>query len=119
MPPEKTDLKFLWDMMDAAPTAVEITRGKSLNDYARVLQLAVERSIKIIGEAARRVSESFRGAHPAINWKPIIATRHVMAHEYGDIQHDKVWRIVHTHIPRLVQQLEAILDKHPPGESQR
>jgi len=55
MPREKSDLKYVWDMLDAASTVQELVRGKSFEDYERtkMLRLAVERSIEIIGEAAR------------------------------------------------------------------
>jgi uncharacterized protein with HEPN domain len=45
-------------MLDAARTALEFTRGTTFHDYDRdrKLQLAVERLVEIIGEAARHVS---------------------------------------------------------------
>lgn len=33
MPPEKTDLKYVWDMLDAARTAMAITTGKSIEGH--------------------------------------------------------------------------------------
>jgi uncharacterized protein with HEPN domain len=117
MPHEKTDLKYIWDMLDAARTLIEITRSKSLSDYEsdKIIRLSVERSIEIIGEAARRVSEPFQLAHPAIAWRAIIATRHVIAHEYGDLKHDKIWRIAVSHVPGLVALLAPIIEANPPG----
>jgi len=47
----------------------------------RKLQLAVERSLEIIGEAARRVSPVFRESHPEVPWRRIIGLRNVLAHE--------------------------------------
>jgi uncharacterized protein with HEPN domain len=115
MPLEQTDLKYIWDMLDAAKTVVELTQGRTLDEYERTkwLRLAVERSIEIIGEAARRVSDECRAAYPAVPWSVIVATRHVMAHEYGDLQHDKVLRIATTHVPALIAQLQPIIDAHP------
>jgi len=117
MRPEKTDLKYLWDMLDAAQTVVELTQGKTLPDYenSKWLRLAVERSIEIIGEAARRVSPEFQAAHPQVAWQAIVATRHIIAHEYGDLQHDKLWRIATTHVPALVIVLKPIVDANPPA----
>lgn len=119
MPPEKSDLKYVWDMLDSARTVVEITAERSLADYEKdkVLRLAVERSIEIIGEAARRVSPAFRQRHADVAWNAKFATRHVIAHEYGDIQHDKIRRIVTIHAPVLIQRLAPIVDANPPGEA--
>jgi uncharacterized protein with HEPN domain len=120
MRPETTDLKYIWDMLDAARTAVELVQGKTLEEYERMkpLRFAVERAIEIIGEAARNVSEAFRGEHPTIQWSAIVATRHILSHEYADIQHDKIWRIATIHVPVLILQLEPIIEAHPPSSSQ-
>ncbi len=119
MQPDKDDLKYLWDMLESARTIVELTQGRTLTEYEQTkwLRLAVERSIEIIGEAARRVSDETKASLPTIQWAPIIATRHIIAHEYGDLQNDKLWRIATTHVPALIAQLAPIIQSHPPGDS--
>lgn len=82
-----------------------------LND--EMLQASVERKIEIIGEAARRVSDHGRAAHPEIEWKKIIATRHIFAHNYGELDYEIIWRIATVHAPLLAEQLRKIL---PPPE---
>ena len=52
--------------------------------------------------------------HPEIPWQSIIAQRHVLAHEYGDIRQDLIWRVATEHIPILIAQLEALLPPLPP-----
>jgi len=115
MPPERSDPAFLWDMLDAGRTIVNMTASVTFEQYLadRKLQLAVERAIEIIGEAARRVSESFKAAHPEIPWPPIIAQRHILAHEYGEIQQDRIWRVAKTHVPALITQLEPLVPGPP------
>lgn len=117
MRPEKSDLKYIWDMLDASRTILEITSGKTLVDYERtkMLSLAVERAVEIIGEAARCVSDEFKAAHASVPWSAIIATRHILAHEYDDIRSDKMWRIVTVYVPALVQLLAPIIEANPPG----
>ena len=77
MRPEDRDAGYLWDMLDAARTVRDFTTGLGLDEYRadRKLQLAVERAIEIIGEAARLVSASFKEQHPEIPWQQIIAQR--------------------------------------------
>ena len=72
---EDRDIAYIWDMLDNARTADEIIKGMDLQQYLadRKVQLAVERLVEIIGEAARRISEEFRQAHPEIAWRGIIA----------------------------------------------
>ena len=111
MPRDRSDAKLVWDMLDVARYLVDLTSGQSFEAYAesRSLRMACERGIEIIGEAARGVSDEFRRAHPDVAWSAIIATRHIISHEYDDVQDDKVWRMLTTHVPRLVAQLEPIL----------
>ncbi|HUT35085.1 MAG TPA: DUF86 domain-containing protein [Planctomycetota bacterium] len=116
MPLEKSDASYLWDMLDAAEAVAEFVSGRTFNDYMqnRMLRGAVERHVEIIGEAARSVSNSLRDTHPEIPWDKIIRQRHVIAHEYGDIKHELLWRVATVHVPELIAQLEPLVPSSPP-----
>jgi len=105
---EQKDLAFLWDMLDAAKAIQEFAEGKTFHHYSneRMLRGAVERHLEIIGEAANRVSKEFQVAHNEIPWHRIIAQRHVIAHEYGEIKQELIWKVVVIHIPELIRDLE-------------
>ncbi len=111
MPLSPDDFAYLQDMLVYARTVGRLVQGKSLDDLLsdEVLKLALERAIEVIGEAARGVSDAGRASHPEIPWRPIMAQRHIIAHEYGEIVHAKLWRVATNHIPPLVEQLEGIL----------
>jgi uncharacterized protein with HEPN domain len=70
--------------------------------------------VEVVGEAARKVSPEFQAAHPEIPWRPIIAQRHVLAHDYGEIDQEKIWRVANVHIPDLIVQLEPLIPPLPP-----
>ena len=116
MQPEQRDAGYLWDMLDHARTigvlAGETTFQQYLND--RKLQLAVERCMEIIGEAARQVSKAFKDAHPEIPWRRIIAQRNILAHEYRDIRQQRLWMVVTQRVPELVALLEPWIPPAPP-----
>jgi uncharacterized protein with HEPN domain len=111
MRPEERDAAYLWDMLDAARAIQGFVAGVRADDYARnrQLQFAVERALEIIGEAARRVSDSLRGAHPEIPWQPIIGQRNMLAHEYGEIRQERIWLVATRHIPELIRSLEPLV----------
>lgn len=115
MQPEDRDAAYLWDMLDAARTVLDMTAKKGFDQYLkeRMLQLAVERSLEIIGEAARNVSPEFRERHPEIPWRGLIAERNVLAHRYGEIKQDLIWEVVAVHLPNLVVMLDEIIPKIP------
>ena len=76
-----------------------------------MLALAVTRLIELIGEAARKVSESKRALPPEIPWQQIIGTRDRLAHGYIETDYDIIWRIVTGDLPPLIRKLESMLSK--------
>ena len=115
MPPDADDIARLWDMLRYARSVVESVRGLTFDDYLEDenLKLATERRIEIIGEAARHVTRDFQSTHSEIPWQIIAAQRHVLAHEYGEIKHDRIWRVATVHIPELIGQLEPLIPPPP------
>ncbi len=111
MPPEKQDEAYLWDMLDAAQAIQQFVENRSLQDYVadRLLRSAVERNVEIIGEAARGVSVTFQAAHAEIPWRAIIAQRNVIAHDYGEIDDQRLWAVAMKFIPELIGQLEPLV----------
>lgn len=113
---EQADAGFLWDMLEAARRIVEFVHGTDERGYRAnaMLRSAVERQIEIIGEAANRVSGTIRDAHPEIPWRRIIAQRHVLAHEYGEVDDGRVWLLATSHVPDLISKIEPLLPPEPP-----
>ncbi|MDX2118262.1 MAG: HepT-like ribonuclease domain-containing protein [Planctomycetota bacterium] len=103
------------DMLEAACEVVEFTQGRTWDDYrdSKQLRRSVERSIEIIGEAARRVTRATQSKHPQIPWDRVIPTRHRLAHEYDSLDDSIVWSIATKHVPPLIQSLKAILPPDP------
>ena len=115
MRPDTSDRSFLWDMLDAACAIKEFIQNRTYYDYThdRMLRGAVERHIEIIGEAAKNISRGFRDSHPEIPWSKIIAQRHVIAHEYGEVKHERIWDVATVHTPDLIQKLQPLIPKPP------
>jgi uncharacterized protein with HEPN domain len=111
MQPEQRDAAYLWDMLDAAGTVEQLSSNQDFTQYSsdRRTQLAVERSLEIIGEAASKVSTSFRNAHPEIPWRQIIGQRNVLIHEYGEIKQERIWKVVKENIPQLIELLKQFV----------
>ena len=111
MRPDDGDLAYLWDMREAAREALQFVDGSSYDTFVADMKLrrAVERDLEIIGEAANRVSPEFRQTHLEIPWVGIIGQRNVLAHEYGDIQLDRIWRVATNRLPQLIEALTALL----------
>ena len=117
MRPEDRNAGYVWDMLDAARSVRDFTAGLTLEVYLRdrKLQLAVERALEIIGEAARLVSAEFKALHPDVPWQQIIAQRNVIAHDYGEIKQDRIWLVATGRIAELIALIEPLLPS-PPAE---
>lgn len=111
MAANEDDLAYLWDMLQAARDAVEIVAGKRKSEWEadKIIRLAVERSVEIVGEAARHVSDRTREQHPEIPWRQIVGLRHILAHEYGEIDYDRLFDTVGRDIPELINHLVSVL----------
>jgi uncharacterized protein with HEPN domain len=79
-------------------------------DLAFLRALALE----LVGECARRISPVTRQAHPAVPWQDIVGMRNIIAHEYGRVDLDELWKTAERDAPRLVSALEAIVAALPP-----
>ena len=121
MPLNERDAAYLWDMLDSAETVREFMKDVSYHQYSRdrKLQLAVERAVEIIGEAARRVSDTCKSAHPEIPWQGIIRQRNVLAHEYGDIKLEVMWVLATQRIPELIAMLKKLDISVPPQDTEQ
>jgi len=118
MRPEDRDVALLWDMLSASRDIVQFTRDSSYEEFAssKMLRCAVERQILVLGEAASRVSDIFKTNHPEIPWRSIVGQRHVLAHEYGEILAERIWRVADQRIPALIQQLEPLISSPPESD---
>ncbi len=117
MQPEARDAAHLWDMLEAAKAVVRFTDGLSLHrfldDDTEQVRLSVERKLEILGEAARRVTVSFREAHPELPWKEIIGLRNLISHEYDRVNYREIYRIARVRAPVLIEILGAIMPPVP------
>ena len=111
MPPNKDDLAYVWDMIESGKAVQSFVKGRYYSEYVKdnFLRSAVERQIEIIGEAARRISKEFRDQYPNLPWRRIIAQRNVLAHEYGEIRHEWIWRIATELVADMIAYLEPLL----------
>ena len=73
------------------------------------LRRAFVRSLEIIGEAAKKVPDDFRAAHPTVEWRAMAGMRDRLIHNYFGVDFELVWDVVQTRVPELRNQLASIL----------
>lgn len=70
---------------------------------------AVLYEIVILGEAARRLSNQIREAHPDVPWREIIGLRSIVTHGYDQIDDSEIWQVVESDLPKLIARPQTIL----------
>lgn len=107
------DAIHLADIVVSAQKIRAYVSGVSRQAYLRDTQLqdSVIRRLEIIGEAAGRVSQSFRDDNPDVPWSRMRGMRNWVIHRYDDIDMEVVWETVEQDIPRLITQLEGLVSK--------
>ena len=72
-------------------------------------QDAVMRNLQTLAESTQRVSETLKAQQPEVDWRTIAAFRNVAVHYYLGIDLAQIWDIVADDLPKLDQQIAAIL----------
>lgn len=104
--------KRLHDIRMAAETLKRFTIGKSIEEFRshELLQAGVERKLEIIGEAFAQLREEDTAlAGQFSNLRQIIGMRNRLVHGYDRLDLDVVWDTVANHVPKLLQEVEAML----------
>ena len=109
-------LEYLRHILDETEYLISERKGINKEQFFRdaTIKRAFVRSIEIIGEAARRISQTFRQDHPDIPWRKIIAQRNVLVHEYDNVAIEELWRVATARIPELIRALKPLIPPFPP-----
>ena len=109
--PRERDLAKCEDMRLHAERAQRFLGARTLAEFQadEMLQAAVIRSVEVIGEAARLVSEETRRRAPEVPWALIVGMRNILMHNYGAVDLEKVYSVARDHVPVLLSQLAALI----------
>jgi uncharacterized protein with HEPN domain len=102
---------YLIDILESIDKIEEFTKGLTLVRFSvdEKTQLAVVKSLEIIGEAVKKIPFSLKKKHPDIPWRQISGMRDKLVHEYFGINIKVVWKTVVEDIPPLKPLLSRVL----------
>jgi len=106
-----SQLEFLKHIQDECLYILRVTSEKSKESVVEdeTLSRAIIRSLEIIGEATKKLSDEFRASYPHVEWRKMAATRDVMIHDYFGIDYDIVWSIITDKLSELEHQISTII----------
>jgi uncharacterized protein with HEPN domain len=105
------DRQSLQDLLGAARKIISYARDTTRQTLPAVPMRvdAVLYEIVVMGEAARRLSQTVRDTHPEVPWRDIIGMRSVVTHGYDQIDDDELWQVIEHDLPELMRKIGAIL----------
>jgi uncharacterized protein with HEPN domain len=108
-----SNLELVRHIFDECEFILLHTEGKTFETVTddKVLMRALERSIEIIGEAAKKIDDEFKSKYPHIEWKKMAGTRDHLIHNYMGIDYDIFWDIIENKIPDLHYFIKEILEE--------
>ena len=90
-----------------AEQSADVQRDEFLGD--ETLKRAFVRSLEIIGEATKHVSDAFRQEHPEFEWRAMAGMRDRLIHGYFGVDYELVWDVAVNKMPNLREQLASLL----------
>ena len=85
--------------------------GREKFDDDELIQSWFIRHLQIIGESARALPEDVRERESGVPWSKIIGMRHILVHDYFEIDKDIVWGVVERDLPVLKANVEMMLEE--------
>lgn len=107
----RRDEGSLEDIRNAARRCRAYVEGMSRAEFLAddKTRAAVVRELEIMGEAASRLSNAYRAAHPEVDWVFLIRVRNFYIHVYDAVNYGKVWSTVTRDLPGIEAAVAALL----------
>ena len=107
------DRERLEHILEAIERILTYTEGKTKEALVadKILFYGLVKNIEIVGEAAYKLTKAFRKEHPDTPWDVITKMRHVLIHDYFQIDEDAVFYVINDDLPPLREQVTRYLDE--------
>ena len=99
-------------MLEAIENIVSFTNDVSnceAFESNKILCHAVVYNLQCIGENVYKLSREFVQSHPQMDWDAIEGLRHILVHDYYQVNMKMVWQILQKDLPVLKAFLMDIL----------
>lgn len=105
------DRARLEHILTAICRVTEFVASNSFDDLSEndLVYYGIVKNIEIIGEAAYKLSQQFRDAHPETPWKVIMKMRHVLVHDYYQVEKNEIRFVIDDDLPPLREQVTRYL----------
>ena len=102
---------YLTDILESCDRILVNLEGATFEKFRDDLntQDIFARRFEIIGEAVKHVPNAFREKHPEVEWRQAAAFRDVLAHDYVDIEIERLYYTAKDQLPCFRAQIAHVL----------
>jgi len=112
----RNDRERLRDILKAIDHVLDkTTGGREAFNRDEMVQVWVLHHLQVIGEASRSLSEEFKRRQPDKAWSKAAGMRHILVHQYFEIDADQVWNVVERDLPALRAKVMQVLAQEGPA----
>jgi uncharacterized protein with HEPN domain len=107
----RRDRQYLGDLLEAMRRIQDYTDDLTYESFLAdtMTQDAVVRNLQVMGETAKKLSDSVKDGTSDVPWREMAGTRDRLVHEYFGIEWEIVWVVAREQIPPLIARIENIL----------
>jgi uncharacterized protein with HEPN domain len=112
---------YLQDILEACDMIQTFLEGLDASTFlaSELHKAATLQKLTVIGEAAARLPQAFREAHPQVEWRDIGAFRNIAIHAYFAVQWEIVWATANDDVPVLRRQVMEIVQAENPERPEK
>ncbi len=105
--------ELLQHIRDEVNYLQSVSQNLSFEEFAKneTLIRAFSRSLEIIGEATKKIPDSFKDKYKNVPWRQISGMRDKLIHDYFGIDLEIVWDVIKNKLPELKSHLEVIFKR--------
>ena len=105
---DRERLEHIIDAIDRLQSGIE---NKSLDELYKdkLAYYGLVKNLEIIGEASYRLTKAFRDSHPDTPWEKIIGMRHILVHDYYNLDDDTIRYVIEDDLEPLRSQIAYYL----------
>ena len=112
MKTKPTNLERLKHIANSIEKIFSYTNDLNLQTFLEneMIQDAVMKNFEVIGEAAYHITSELKNNYQNIEWRKIQGLRHILVHDYYQINPIILWNTRNKHLHKLLVDIEEIID---------
>jgi uncharacterized protein with HEPN domain len=106
--------KYLYDIQQACRLILDFTQGQTFTAYQSnpMMKSAVERQFITVGKVLNKAVQKAPSLTEQVSdVRKIIDFRNILTHGYTNVSDAVVWDILATNLPKLVQEVDSLLNQ--------